>query len=84
MNLPGSCYALIADCFRIANIAAGKAPYLNPAPPGLFPYPRPPGVKGGGGDLHPTAISGTNGRIKPREAVFESSPRDLSKAYLKI
>ena len=70
----------------MANIAAGKAPYLNPAAWAIS-VPTTARGQGGGGngtDLHPTAISRTNGRIEPREAVFESSPRDLSKAYLKF
>ena len=55
---------------------------LNQAPPGLFPYPRP---QGGGGLIRPrSAISRTNGRIEPREAVFESSPQDLPKAHFRI
>ena len=59
--------------------------YLNPAPPGLFPYPRPlgGGVMGGVG-YDPPAISRTNGRIELREAVFESSPRGLTKAQLRF
>ena len=57
---------------------------LNPAPPGLFPYPRPPGEGGGGSDPNSHGISRTNGRIEPREAVFESFLRDLSKPHLKF
>ena len=54
---------------------------FTPAPPGLFPHPRP--TEGLGSDP-PPAISRTNGRIEPREALFESSPRDLPRAYLRL
>ena len=37
-----------------------------------------------GSDLPPPAISRANGRIEPREAAFESSLRDLPKAYLRF
>ena len=56
---------------------------LNPVPPGLFTYPQPPGGETGVGS-DPHAISRTNDLIEPREAAFESSLRDLSKAYLRF
>ena len=40
---------------------------------------------GGGADsIPPPATSKSNGRIEPREAAFESFPRDLPKAYLRF
>ena len=58
---------------------------VNPAPPGAWAISVGTttwGERGFGYD--PPAISRTNSRIKPHEAVFESSPRDLSKAYLRF
>ena len=49
-----------------------RAP-VNPAPPGVFPYPRPPG--GGVGSDPPPAISKTVGRSEPGEAAFERARR---------
>ena len=41
--------------------------------------------RGGGSDpTPPIAISRSNGRIEPREAAFESSPRDPFNAYLRF
>ena len=55
---------------------------INPAPPGQFSSPLPPGGGGVGSDLSAILIS--NGRIESRETEFESSPRDLSNADLRF
>ena len=56
---------------------------INPAPPGVFPYPRLPG--GGGGRIRtPPVISKTVRRSEKDEAAFERTRRFVPKKYLKF
>ena len=54
---------------------------FNPAPPGVFPYPRPPG---GLGRIRPPAISKTVNRSEPGEAAFKRTRRVVPKEYLRF